>query len=212
LGISQRELARDKLIGAANLIAFEKGRAWPRERTRHLLEERLRWPAGAIARIRGGAPLPESDLTGPTDNGDTSLLEEALQLALDRVDDATAELPDPLDIDYGRRAAKVLAGLHRLEQLAAKAVRHSQGSPAAIKALSTARGRYEALMLQAADSPGATLGQRLYVARRRANLTAAEAAAALGATTELIDALEAGQPVDAATAERIEKFIADWAG
>jgi transcriptional regulator with XRE-family HTH domain len=55
------------------------------------------------------------------------------------------------------------------------------------------------------------LGQRLYSARRRASLTAAEAAAALGATAQLVEALEAG-PADAATAERVEKFIAEWTG
>jgi hypothetical protein len=77
-------------------------------------------------------------------------------------------------------------------------------------ALARARRRYEDLMLQAADSPGATLGQRLY-AHAGANLTAAEAAAALATTAELVEALEA-RPADAATAERVEKFIADWTG
>ena len=39
LGMSQREIARQKMITAPALIAFEKGRSWPRERTRHMLEE-----------------------------------------------------------------------------------------------------------------------------------------------------------------------------
>jgi hypothetical protein len=34
----------------------------------------------------------------------------------------------------------------------------------------------------------------------------------MGATAELVEALEAGQPADAATAERVERFIADWTG
>jgi hypothetical protein len=50
------------------------------------------------------------------------------------------------------------ADLHRLEGLAARAVRHSQGSPTAVKALITARRRHEELMLQAVDSPGVTSG------------------------------------------------------
>jgi transcriptional regulator with XRE-family HTH domain len=210
LGISQRELARRKVISAANLIAFEKGRAWPRERTRHTLEELLQWPAGTIAAIRGGAPPP--DAAAPHSNGstDTSLIEETLQVALARFDDAIEQLPPPVDVAYAPRANTILVDLHRLEQLAARAVRHSQGSPVVIKALSTVRRRYEELMLQAAASPGATLGQRLYAARRRANLSAAEAAAAVGATTELIEAIEAGKQVDDATAARIDDFISQW--
>ncbi len=54
LDISQRSLAADGIINAGALIAFEKGRSWPRERTRAKLEEVLQWPAGTIARIREG--------------------------------------------------------------------------------------------------------------------------------------------------------------
>lgn len=56
LDISQRSLAADGIINAGALIAFEKGRSWPRERTRAKLEEVLQWPAGTIARIRRGEP------------------------------------------------------------------------------------------------------------------------------------------------------------
>ena len=54
LDISQRSLAADGIINAGALIAFEKGRSWPRERTRAKLEEVLRWPPGTIARLRDG--------------------------------------------------------------------------------------------------------------------------------------------------------------
>jgi transcriptional regulator with XRE-family HTH domain len=210
LSISQRELARRKVMTAANLIAFEKGRAWPRERTRAALEELLKWPAGTIARIRAGAPPPDAPGAGPSEDGDTSLVSSTLELALARFDDAIGQLPKPIDIAYAPRAAPILVDLHKLEGLAARAVRHSQGAPAVIKALSTVRRRYDELMLQAAASPGATLGQRLYAARRRANLSAAETAAALGATAELIESIEAGEAVDSSTAARIDAFIDDW--
>ena len=131
-------------------------------------------------------------------------------MALARFDDAIGQLPKPIDIAYASRAAPILVDLHKLEGLVARAVRHSQGAPAVIRALSTVRRRYDELMLQAAASPGATLGQRLYAARRRANLSAAEAAAALGATSELIEAIEAGEAVDSSTAARIEAFIDEW--
>jgi len=61
LDISQRSLAADGIINAGALIAFEKGRSWPRERTRAKLEEILRWPPGAIARIREGGTVPGDD-------------------------------------------------------------------------------------------------------------------------------------------------------
>lgn len=68
LDISQRSLAADGIINAGALISFEKGRSWPRERTRAKLEEVLQWPAGTIARIREGdavatqpAPAPAVD-------------------------------------------------------------------------------------------------------------------------------------------------------
>jgi hypothetical protein len=81
-----------------------------------------------------------------------------VQLALAPFDDAIGELSDPIDVVYRRHAVNIPADLHRLEGLAARAVRHSQGSPTAVKALSTARRRHEELMLQAADSPGVTSG------------------------------------------------------
>ena len=39
---------------AANLIAFEKGRAWPRETDPRGLEEVVQWPPGELARIHAG--------------------------------------------------------------------------------------------------------------------------------------------------------------
>ena len=51
-------------------------------------------------------------------------------------------------------------------------------------------------MLRTARSPNATLGQRLYAARRRAELTVEEVANATGLSAELITAAEADGPVD----------------
>jgi hypothetical protein len=57
----------------------------------------------------------------------------------------------------------------------------------------------------AAATPQATLGQRLYTARRRANLTAA----ALGAPADLIVAVESETPPPGDTRARIEELITD---
>ncbi len=58
LGITQRSLARDGVINAGALIAFEKGRSWPRRQTRIRLEQVLGWPPGTISGIRSGGPAP----------------------------------------------------------------------------------------------------------------------------------------------------------
>src|ERR1700754_420125 len=72
LDISQRSLAADGIINAGALIAFEKGRSGPRERTRAKLEEVLQWPHGTIARLRRGEPVARAQPTEPvagTDEG-----------------------------------------------------------------------------------------------------------------------------------------------
>jgi transcriptional regulator with XRE-family HTH domain len=212
LGISQRELARQKVITAAALIAFEKGRSWPRERTRHTLEELLQWPAGTIARIRAGASVTAAAGATPQESDDVSVVVDMVQVTLSRFDDAIATLPAPATGDFASRAGAILADLRKLESLTARAARHSHGSPAVVRALGMVRGRYDELMLRAAAAPTATLGQRLYAARRRANLTTAEAAAAVGASTDLIEAIEAGEPADAVTARHLEALITELAG
>ncbi|MCW2730999.1 MAG: hypothetical protein JWR13_1815 [Mycobacterium sp.] len=64
LDISQRSLAADGIINAGALIAFEKGRSWPRDKTRTKLEEVLRWAPGTINQIRmGGAAAGVDDRT-----------------------------------------------------------------------------------------------------------------------------------------------------
>lgn len=52
LNITQRGWAAAGIINASALIAFEKGRSWPRTSTREKLEEELRWPRGTISQIR----------------------------------------------------------------------------------------------------------------------------------------------------------------
>lgn len=213
LGISQRELARQKVITAPALIHFEKGRSWPRERTRHTLEELLQWPAGTIARIRAGGTA-EKVAAPPADGPEGSVLVvDALRLALARFDTAIDDLPPATSADFGKRATAILADLRKLEALAARAMRHSQGSPAeVVKALGLIRGRYDELMLMAAARPDASLGQRLYGARRRTNLSAGEAAAVGGISTELVESAEAGQPLDPDNAARVKALIAELAG
>src|SRR6476646_1980887 len=74
LDISQRSLAADGIINAGALIAFEKGRSWPRERTRARLEEVLQWPPGTIARLRQGQHVARDRPTEPVGSGDEGQL------------------------------------------------------------------------------------------------------------------------------------------
>jgi transcriptional regulator with XRE-family HTH domain len=209
LGISQRELARKGFITASSLIAFEKGRSWPRERTRTMLEELVQWPAGTLAGLRAGGDVPGTPTVAGSDEADAPLIVGAVDVALSTVNAAIGKLPADDHPKFAEYTQAVLADLRRLEAITARAVRSSQGAPGVIKSLAGVRRRYDELMTRAAATPDATLGQRLYTARRRANLTAAEAAAALGAPADLIVAVESETPPPGDTRARIEQLIAE---
>ncbi|OBG12536.1 hypothetical protein A5765_14355 [Mycolicibacterium celeriflavum] len=212
LNISQRSLAADGIINAGALIAFEKGRSWPRERTRAKLEEVLQWPPGAIARLRQGEPVAGDDRTPPTPPADEApLIAQAVITAVSTFDSAIAALPAQDDHEFGPKVTKILADLRQLEAVAVRATRISKVTPSLIKALSAVRTRYDALMLRAARGPQPTLGQRLYAARRGANLTISETAQAAGVSDDDVIHLEAEQPVPVAAAEAIEALVGELA-
>ncbi len=218
LDISQRRLAADGFIIAGALIAFEKGRSWPRERTRAKLEEVLQWPAGTIARSRRGEPLTgeassEAVLSvgtasgTPASDGSASLIAQAVAAAVDGCRLAIAALPPVEDPDFAQRLAPILADLRQLEAIAVQATHISRITPEFIKALSAVRRYHEELMLLGATAPGATLGQRLYAARRRANLSTEETAQAAGVAEELVVRAEAEEALPAAAVAAIEALI-----
>jgi DNA-binding XRE family transcriptional regulator len=209
LAITQRGLAAKGIITASSLIAFEKGRSWPRERTRATLEEIVRWPAGTLADIAAGGDIPGTVDTTSTEASDETVIVGAVEVAMSSVNAAIANLPSEDHAKFPDRIQAVLSDLRRLETVTARAVRSSQGAASVIKSLTFIRRQYDALMTRAAAAPGATLGQRLYTARRHASLTPAEAAAALGAPTELIVAIENENPPPADARSRIEDLIAE---
>ncbi len=213
LDITQRSLARDKVINAGTLIAFEKGRSWPRRGTLAKLEEVLSWPAGTITRIRNGSPVTQgNDVTEVlTDTVQAPLMAEAVELAMHSIGTAVSALPDPSDPGFTQQATPILANLRQLETVAANAARNARGTPSVVLALSAVRRRYNELMLRAAKSPTATLGQRVYGARHSAELSVEEAANAAGVSTEtLLDAeAERSVPPDAVAA--INTLIAQLA-
>jgi transcriptional regulator with XRE-family HTH domain len=209
LGLSQRKLASMKVITAPALIAFEKGRAWPRERTRALLEEAVQWPAGSLARLRAGG---STSFSGSADSArdDSPTVAGAITVAMSAVNSAIDALPAVDDPTFTPRVRSVLADLRQLESITAQAVRSSQG--AVIKTLALIRRRYDALMTQAAVTADATLGQRLYTARREANLSVEESAAAMQTAPEVVTAVEGEKPISADDQQRIEALIATLRG
>ena len=214
LNISQRSLATGGVINAGALIAFEKGRSWPRERTRAKLEEVLKWPPGTIARLRRGEVLrpgeqPDLAPAATTSGGDeVSLIAQAVVTAVGSFNAAITTLPPMDDPDFTPRVTAILSDLRQLEAVAARAARIGRVTPALIKALGTVRRLYDDVMVRASAAPQASLGQRLYAARREANLTVGETAQAAGVSEEVIQQLEAEHPVAAAAAEAIESLIA----
>lgn len=215
LDISQRSLAADGIINAGALIAFEKGRSWPRERTRAKLEEVLQWSPGTIARIRqGGSANPEPQRQpDPQPSGDeVSLIAQAVDTAVHTLGSTIGALPPPDAADFTPRVTAILSDLRQLEAVAASAARIGRVTPTLLRSLSMVRRQIDELTVLSATSPTATLGQRLYAARRRANLTIAETAQAAGVAEDVIAAAEAGQPVPADTEPRIQTLVEqiDW--
>ncbi len=121
-------------------------------------------------------------------------------------------LPPVGDPEFGDRAAVVLSGLRKLQTSLSEAAGRSRVTPSVIVALSGVRHRYDELMTTAAEGPGATLGQRLYVARGRAKLSTQEAANGVGLRKDLIEAVEAEEPATEAETAQIKDLIAALGG
>ncbi|MUL82867.1 MULTISPECIES: transcriptional regulator [unclassified Mycolicibacterium] len=229
LDISQRSLAADGIINAGALIAFEKGRSWPRERTRLKLEEVLRWPPGTIARLRQGGPVPDPAMPAPARvemptvvnarsaaapltttapaSDEVPLIAQAVLTAVHTLESTISTLPAVGEPEFTPRVTSVLADLRQLEAVASRAARLSMVTPALIKALSAVRRQIDELTTRAASAPGATLGQRLYAARRQSNLTIGETATAAGVSEDTVARAEAEYPVDASAVHALEALI-----
>ncbi|WP_163801485.1 transcriptional regulator [Mycolicibacterium sediminis] len=223
LDISQRSLAADGIINAGALISFEKGRSWPREKTRAKLEEVLRWSPGTISRLRQGvasadpAPLepvvPEhSTRPSVADLDEGSLIAQAVDAAVHTLGGTVASLPPNDHPDFTPRVTAILADLRQLEAVASRAARIGRVTPQLLRSLSAVRRQIDELTLLGSSAPTATLGQRLYAARRNANLTIAETARAAGVAEDAVLAAEAEQPVGPDDAELVESLVAqlDW--
>lgn len=213
LRISQRELHKQGVIAAPNLIAFEKGRSWPRERMRAKLEQVVQWPPGTLAKLCDGRTTRVSGAieTVRSESDPAAVITDAVRLAVDQVLAAADALPAESDPSFAERTGRVLADLRAVETITARAVRTSRGAPEVIKSLRVVRQRYDELMLRAAAAAGATLGQRLYAARTMSALSVADAAGAMDVATDVVLAAESEQPLGEGDQRRIEALIAELA-
>ena len=207
LGYSQRKLSDDKVIGQSNLVAFERGRRWPRDSTRARLELALNWPPGTLTRIRHGADVPEDESTEViSDSVRVAVLLDALELALSGIKARVAALPPITVPAFAAEAAVLLADLRRVQAAAAEAARGSTGSDIALL-LSDVRRTYNDLMILSARAPEAPLSQRLYAARHHAELTVEETANASAVDAQVVIDAEAGVPIAPDAAAALETLI-----
>jgi transcriptional regulator with XRE-family HTH domain len=195
LGVSQRRLSDESVIGLVDLEDFERGRSWPDESTRQKVEQALRWPPGTITRVAAGDEVPEDDDTETlSDSVQLEVMLDYADIALDGLVARIASLPAVSDPDFAPQAAQQLAQLRRLQATTADAARNAPALEIML-ALSDVRRTYSDLMLRAAAAPAATLGQRLYAARHRAQLSAQEVAVAAGVDVDAVTAVEAERAV-----------------
>lgn len=229
LGISQRTLASAQIMNAGALIQFEKGRSWPRQKTREKLEEALGWPASHIESLRSAyeaqalreqsqADPNTSDAqddertvllgSGGTTSVESRFMVETIAVALSNITSQITELPPPADPIFQSRIAGLIADLTRLESAASNASRGLSGAQDILLRLGEIRRMRRDLMLQAAGSPNATLGQRVFAARHRAELTVEEASAMVGLSPADVTMAEAGQPLVATQVDAFQRLLA----
>lgn len=146
------------------------------------------------------------------DEGEAPVIVGTVRAAMHMYTSAIESLPDTGNREFPARAAVILSGLRMLEGAVAEAARRSRPTPSVAVALRDIRARYNELMARVATAPGSTLGQRLYVARRRADLSVPEAANGVGLRADLLEAIEAGEPTTEQEVTKIETLIAALGG
>jgi ribosome-binding protein aMBF1 (putative translation factor) len=146
------------------------------------------------------------------DEGEAPVIVGLAEAALQLHGSAIGSLPEPDAASFQPRAEAILAGLRKVHEMLQEAAGRARTTPSVLAALGEVRGRYDDLMTRAADAPGSNLGQQLYVARRRAQLSIQEIATGLGLRADVIEALEAGQPPTDSEAVTVKELIAALTG
>lgn len=145
-------------------------------------------------------------------DGETPVIVGLSDAAMHMYSAAIDALPDRDDPDFPSQVAVILAGLRKLEWALSAAASRSRSTPAVIVVLSAVRNRYDDLMATAANGSGATLGQRMYMARVRAKLSPREAGNGIGLRPDVIASVEAEEKLPDSDAARIKELIAALGG
>lgn len=149
---------------------------------------------------------------GQPDEGEAPVIVSVADAAMHMFEAAIEALPEPDDDEFPARSAVVLAGLRKLQAALTQAASRSRVTPAVIVALSGVRNAYDELMVRAAETDRATLGQRLYLTRRNAKLTVEETANGAGLRADLLEAIEAEEPASGDEATKIKELIGALGG
>lgn len=207
LGLTHQRLHDDAVIADTVLMSFECGAIWPNDTVRAQLEVALGWPAGAIAALRTERPAAPGETTETlTPAPPTPLVDDEAAAQLHAIIGSIDALPATEAANFLARAAALLHDLRKLDVLTTGAALE-RGTATPVLTVSAIRRTYTALLHRVAQSPQATLGQRLAAARHQAELTASEAAHACGVDLDVVVGVEAGLPVPEAAARALQALI-----
>lgn len=201
-GLTLRGLGRAQVMNPRWNALFESGEIWPGDDILAKLERAYGWPVGTLTRIKDGQEPPKDRVADDTDatdlvvnTGQVPLMANAAQIALHAIIPRIDALPGPDNPDLPSQAKMISEDLRRVEELCQRAAQHSHGDAELAGVLSDVRRTYRRVMLLAAQSPGAYLGQRLYAARHHSGLTVEEIAAAAAVPVGAVTTAEAGGEV-----------------
>ena len=141
------------------------------------------------------------------------MIAQAVVAAVNTLGSTIDSLPVADDEDFTPRITAILSDLRQLEAVAARAARIGRVTPTLIRALE--RGAAPDRRTDDAGGDGgrhATLGQRLYAARRSSNLTIAETAQAAGVTEDDVAGRSRNSPFPATRREPSSRSSSqlDW--
>jgi hypothetical protein len=144
---------------------------------------------------------------GGTTTVDSKYMAETVAMALDNITKQIAVLPAPSVPAFQASVKGLIADLSRLEALATNASRGTNGAGDILRILGAVRRARRDLLLQAAQSPNATVGQRLFAARHHSELSVEEAATMAGLTPDDIAAAEAGNAIAPAQFDALNRLL-----
>ncbi len=209
LGLTQRDLAAMKVITTPALVAFEKGRTWPRGPDPSQARTGREVAAGDVVKLNNGGQAPPDGGKASRHDDTSEVLTGAVTMAAGSVLNSARALPEDDDPTFSTRPGPSWQNCANSKPSPPALCAAAKALPRCSSCCATSGTAYDALMARAAAAPGATLGQRLYVARVAATFSVAEAAGAADVAPEVITAAEAEQQLSEADRHQLEKLIAN---